>query len=44
MGDGLLPPYITATIVNECNSAAAIVLVAVSLPEVGVGVGGGRRR
>lgn len=40
MGDGLLPPYITATIVNACNSAAAIVLVAVSLPEVGGGWGG----
>lgn len=38
MGD-VLPPHITAAIVNEDNSAAAIVLVPVSLPEVGRGGG-----
>lgn len=45
MGD-VLPPHITAAIVNEDNSAAAIVLVPVSLPEVGERwgeVGGGGR-
>lgn len=34
MGD-VLPPHVTAAIVNEDNSAAAIVLVPVSLPEGG---------
>lgn len=45
MGD-VLPPHITAAIVNEDNSAAAIVLVPVSLLEVGEEggeVGGGGR-
>lgn len=37
MGDGLLAPKITATVVNECSSAAAIVLLPVSLGEGGGG-------
>lgn len=37
MGDGLLPPCTTATVVTECNSAAAIVLLPVSLGEEGGG-------
>lgn len=37
MGDGLLAPKITATVVNERSSAAAIVLLPVSLGEGGGG-------
>lgn len=40
MGD-VLPPHVTAAIVNEDNSVAAIVLVPVSLPVVGEEGGGG---